>query len=318
MSQNSITDNIDLLSKEEEEEEEELLSNITKLLNNNMLLNKSESKHNTKHNTSINNKNSKIDKKSLNNIFKTITEINTDTNKLSEEDIITKLYLLKQNQSLNLKKSLIEKNIFSTLFSFIDNPYPLQNNNIELKKSQLHGLGVFATENIEPNTIVTFYPAHAIINNNSVYLHNNINFEYANDYKLYFKNNITISANPNIIDNTLLIGHLLNDSVCISKEIEYIEHLEQLDQTEQIKKVKYDICKYLINSNNNCQFVKNDYGFCYVKTIKFVKKGDELLLSYGPLYWLTKQRRELYDKLSESDIKFNKFVTNSIIKNRLF
>jgi len=254
------------------------------------------------------NKNSKtIDK-----IFKSIKSISNSSE--SEEEQIIKLYNIKNKYISDISKLDLDKKIVSTLFSFIDNPYPLQYNNIELKESLLHGLGVFATADIIADTIVTFYPAHAVIINNSnvetntvetnsVYLYQNLSFNYNNKYKLYFENNIIVSANPEEKSNPLLIGHILNDGgfVCFS------------DNTLTEKEIKNDVCRYFIKSNNNCKFVKNSFGFCYIKTTKFIKKGEELLLSYGAKYWLNKEQNKIYDKLYNTDAKFKYCILNQFV-----
>ncbi len=244
-------------------------------------------------------------------------------------DVTNKIALSKQNQN---KEELIVTN----LFNLIQNPYPLRHNSIIAKNSSLHGFGVFATDIIPKNTIVTFYPAHAImIQDNDlksqckIYYYDNMKFNHENDYKITFKKQISLSANPDFKSNPLLIGHILNDSQCImlgdliknklsnaepnseqpnSEQPNYKIFIENNDISDIEKKVKNEVCKYMLQSNNNCKFVANDYGFLYIKTTKEIKKDEELLVSYGPKYWLRHSLHLVYDKLYKNDEKFRQFI----------
>src|ERR1044071_9098124 len=94
--------------------------------------------------------------------------------------------------------------------------------NIGVKNSKIHGRGVFAKTKIPKNTIVTFYPAHAIhLDNDLVDVEENMSFikkvkEYKYD-KLYGTSEysynysfLNIIGDPNRTDNPQLLGHMLN------------------------------------------------------------------------------------------------------------
>jgi hypothetical protein len=301
--------------------EDELLFNITNLIK--------QSKENKE--------NKKNKKTNITKILKTISNSIDSSIMKTEEEQINKLYDITDKIVLNKENIDKEKLIVSNLFSLIQNPFPLAYNKVIAKESALHGFGVFATDTIPANTIVTFYPAHAIIirneksqmdsNNNlsALYYYNNIQFAHDNDYKISFIKKIILSANPDYKSNPLLIGHILNDSQCImlddlikNKMIELNYELsdnksletfiENNDISDIEKKVKNSVCKYILQSSNNCVFVTNDYGLLYIKTTKEIKKDEELLVSYGPIYWLRNSLNLVYAKLYKNDEKFKQFI----------
>jgi len=184
---------------------------------------------------------------------------------------------------------------YINLVNIINSSLPnLLHNNIIIKPSPLHGKGVFATHHIPNESIVTFYPPHAIKINNIVSIlcsdsPNIRDFEsnfstYKKDYSVYTSDlqNSMFIGNSHMISNSLLLGHIINDPVGnIFKGISF----------EKTK--NYDIYRNLVENYfikglkmHNCQFVfdKNNIVIC-VETNKDIRKGEELLTCYGPSYW---------------------------------
>lgn len=170
----------------------------------------------------------------------------------------------------------------------------LVHNNIIIKPSSLHGNGVFATKDIPKNTIVTFYPPHAIkIGKFRAMLCSkspNIgdfetNFsKYYGEYSAYnsFSGHSSFVGNPNIISNSLLLGHMINDPVGnIFKNISF-------EKTKQYDTYKRIVEEYFIKGlkMENCEFAydKNNLVIC-VKTTKDIRENEELLVCYEPSYW---------------------------------
>lgn len=153
----------------------------------------------------------------------------------------------------------------NALQHFIPPTIPIK---IEILPSLVHGRGIFTTEIIEKDEIVTFYPVHSVQNTNSSLFHHELYY----DYIYSVDDNITIAGHPNITDDLQFCGHLLNDgSLCLKNEEAYENTLE------------------------NCSFLNivDVDSICYCVAIianKQIQKGEELFLSYGWPYWKTKQK----------------------------
>ncbi len=111
-------------------------------------------------------------------------EIFNDTSRSSDEskifDNLTKLYdLVKMFQQMR-KSEEIPRQLFNErtddiilepknkLLTHTNNPYPIPsktNEMIEIRKSPIHGYGVFAKSKITAGSVITFYPAHCVKNN---------------------------------------------------------------------------------------------------------------------------------------------------------
>lgn len=206
-----------------------------------------------------------------------------------EEEHILKAFAL----PILLKKCM-DKNeytiILESLMSVISDQYMIGNNDVEIKESTIHGCkeGLFATEDIKENEVITFYPAHCVADYNMInnknknlckhYFPENMIFTTDNNYKLKINDRYSIIGNSKEISNMKLLGHIINDSnTC------------DIDTTEiNEDEIKNKVQKYITESNNNCSVIINeDIGICYIKTLKPVKKGEEFLMSYNAPHWLT-------------------------------
>lgn len=215
--------------------------------------------------------------------------------------------------------SLLTKNSTYCLRNLVDKifintqelPYKELENYIEVRESEGKGLGVFATDDISENKIITFYPCHGYSsdgsNNYKTFNQTNsdTNFVYE-DHCYVVDNQIKIIANPNIINNTLLLGHMINDSVGNTFNLPIDSH-----------SIKNGIYEYIQKSNNNCLIKFNEkYGIIYVISTTHIYKGEELFTSYTPYYWYSRISNDsqlFYDICSEG--KMIEFLKNNMFNN---
>lgn len=158
-------------------------------------------------------------------------------------------------------------------------------NVIEVKKSKISGRGVFATNEIKKGMVITLYPVHIITKNGvGAYLPNyeKEHLKYTptirDKYKFTIDSNWDIYGFPEIIKSPY-IGHIINDSY---------DNVSELSNLKNINDVGMTLFRYLLKSkaNSNCVFVKSKCKYyVYVKTTKDIQIGEELLASYGPIYW---------------------------------
>lgn len=163
-------------------------------------------------------------------------------------------------------------------------PVPFRNC-VKVKNSLIHGKGVFAKEDIANNRVIGLYPFHGGIKNSQPYCFDYYKTQYdevyydtlVSDYKITTDDGNFIFGLPQIQDD-YLVGHLINDSYPDVNELKSISDYESFSKFYE---------KYMINSlvRNNCVFVKTD-GFIYIKTVKPIKKGEELVNSYDISYWI--------------------------------
>jgi hypothetical protein len=241
-------------------------------------------------------------------------------NKASEENLLNYvefLYdnILTQEKESNKKISNIDtnnldnnkKHIIHKLINInIMIKQLLYNDSVLVKKSSIHGNGVFAKYDIKKNSIITIYPV------DSLYYVNNIgkkNLHFTEnkffncidnkDYMIGIYNDIEIYGDPNNISNNTLIGHIINDSASFIIDDENIDDIS----------FKNIICKYVLNSNNNAIMKNNnDKTLYYIIATKDINEGDEILMSYQPKYWLNNKKLfKRFKSLLINDIKFKQF-----------
>ena len=159
-------------------------------------------------------------------------------------------------------------------------------NCVEVKESSIHGKGVFAKDDIANNMVIGLYPFHGGIENDNPYIIKDYEKHFdevfsetlVSDYKITTGDgNNFIFGLPNIQDD-YLVGHLINDSYPNVNELKSISDYKSFSKFYE---------KYMINSlvKNNCVLIRSD-GFIYIKTVKPIKKGEELLYSYDITYWI--------------------------------
>lgn len=152
----------------------------------------------------------------------------------------------------------------------------LYNDSVYVKKSSIHGNGVFAKYNIKKNTIITIYPV------DSIYYTNNLGQKYLHfieekffdcidnkKYMIGIYDDIEIYGNQNNISNNTLIGHIINDSASFVIDNENIDDIS----------LKNIICKYVLNLNNNAILKSNkDRTLHYIIATKDINEGEEILM----------------------------------------
>jgi hypothetical protein len=181
-------------------------------------------------------------------------------------------------------------------------------NLLEVKNSCIHGKGVFAKVNLEADQVVSFYPCDGVIRNN--YLRSNEEIDpdclpFVHNYKTKLaEKNTFIFGNPDYeIDGCL--GHFINDSY------DNVEELKILDQ-DNIS----NCIKYLSNGLqcNNCVFVMHR-DYVYVKTLKPIAEGEELISSYGYEFWcINKETPEIHQLMKNHLASLTQSQQNAIRK----
>ena len=161
--------------------------------------------------------------------------------------------------------------------------------NVAVKPSEIHGSGLFATRNIAANTIVSFYPAHALgIDNGQAFLSEDTYFatSTSQDYlhctdqpifarKSILGNNNTpvyLDVNPSTPTPLPWVSHYINDAASVKTQTEH------------------GVLQYYETSNQHRNCIHIPFGpspILATITTKKIKKGQELLTTYGGVYWST-------------------------------
>jgi len=215
----------------------------------------------------------------------------------------------------------------------------LKNDQVYVSESKIHSRGLFAKKDIEKGNIITFYPADFICDERirkfiSV-TGNDISYDQIKDYRMG-NGEFSMYGYPENIKNELLLGHMVNDSMKID-----IEDIDENNITElDIKNLRNRVGKYILGSKNNAmiqdellklevddmdseekvakyflksnQFRKN-LGIHYVIATKNIKKGEEILISYGIDFWLKRPNISVAFQNS-MDNNYYKFLRKNVRK----
>ncbi len=154
---------------------------------------------------------------------------------------------------------------------------------LELKESNIHGLGVFTKVNIPKDEIVTVYPAHMVRIKDQLIGYGDVVNQYNTPelQKEILKYAYNVSAaqqimgDPKQISKKHLLGHMVNDGYKVPSQY----GIAPMDVVKDI--TKYVICD---NIYNNCKYSKMGPSVV-IKTVRDVMAGDELLVPYGFNYW---------------------------------
>lgn len=172
-------------------------------------------------------------------------------------------------------------------------PLPLKYNNIQVRKSNIHGNGLFATADIPANVIITFYPVHALNINQHIYAEDygdkdfltKTNMESCcrtHSYYISLIDGLSIVGNPNDTTNPLLLGHMINDGVG------NVFSDTDLNETKDLIVFKNLCAKYYIEGlqKTNCKFeIDDNKTVVSIITTKNISADEELLTLYDPMYW---------------------------------
>ena len=186
-------------------------------------------------------------------------------------------------------------------------PLELKYNHIEVRKSPIHGIGVFATQSIPEGSLVTYYPAHAFVSGKQVTFLDASDRQFIKnkekiipDYGYSFTWKDKIVGSPYRVDDALLLGHMLNDA--------YINIFRGVKKThlKRLENLKNLIATYTINGHKraNCIYKENkDHSLVSVATTRKIEKGEELLVLYHTSYWMNFEYGGSDDIMREAHFK---------------
>ena len=167
-------------------------------------------------------------------------------------------------------------------------------NKVHVKESKIHGNGLFAKTNIKQGEIITIYPCdilayypeknrdakeHVVAYLFCEELKDNQeakdlfheNKKYYKDYQLVINETYSAIGLPEITNNPTYLGHLCNDGARA--------------HTPEDKKIYESVS--VLKSN---AFFKNICDcMMAVVAIKDIKENDEILVTYGHGYWLSRR-----------------------------
>lgn len=157
--------------------------------------------------------------------------------------------------------------------------YDFNLENADVRPSTIHGNGIFASNDIKKNTVITLYSADMLetVKNKKAkvweYEHSysdedkdlNIKPEDYDGYIFQVNKLTSVGGNLNNISNRSYIGHILNDISApstLQAELEYSK-----------------------GTGYNCMF--QNVLDCHIAIIatRDIKKDEELFISYGVEYW---------------------------------
>lgn len=228
---------------------------------------------------------------------------------MSEEEAIS---LFESMQKIHcMLKKINNKNYLSNLttMSIIFQSFKMNiiNSSIEIRKSNIHGNGLFAKKDIIKGDIITFYPIDCIVDENNVnsqglvgHRFNDKIFNIDTKYKVDINGSISIYGNPENTQGSAMLDHMINDSESIT-----------IDDKEKINKhnIKKLVGNYILKSKNNARMEYNkDRTLCYYIARTDIKKDDEILASYSPMFWLNEEQTKMLAELCITDINMIKFI----------
>jgi hypothetical protein len=146
-----------------------------------------------------------------------------------------------------------------------------------VRESAVHGLGVFASTDVETGGFLTLYPADGYVTWDSREAPTGLAQGVSDQaYELSIRDGIygpclSIVGDPLKLNATQYLGHMVNDGAKLSDADPRMEEV-------YLRKTA---------ASENCIF--NRQLGCMVAT-RDIKKGDELFMMYGPDYWLAQLR----------------------------
>ena len=255
-------------------------------------------------------------KKMLNEYFQFMREYEYNPSKYS--NIIKKLFFFL------LTTSYFNEIINSPLFEDKSIFIPENECKVEIRKSPVHGYGVFATTDISKGSIITYYDgsigsntsiveldtflANPNISDSEAYLvlthldyavpcyenDNEICLTYLNKYPNKIQEKLMCGFKHDEIVNKNKIGSLINDAYWCNDYEDYDAKIKQISVNSYYDN---DGILYLSDKRNCCfkceciprgmstkLFLDQVSQFAIIAT-KNIKAGDEILMIYGTLYW---------------------------------
>jgi SET domain-containing protein len=171
---------------------------------------------------------------------------------------------------------------------------PFELSKVEVLKSNLHGNGVFAKTFIKKGELITFYPGDIVryypngrkkLKNekiwHSVYYSDRYDKirerdnMWDDDYAINLDNYYSICSHSGFTNDSNYLGHIINDGA---------KH----NSTEKSEKLYMKITQI----KSNCIYYPMIDNFhLAIVSKRDIKKGEELYVSYGMLYWRSRNNR---------------------------
>lgn len=194
---------------------------------------------------------------------------------INETDIISELKELKNFFIDQLK---VNENDHITLLSNKFNLY----DKVELKKSNVSGLGVFAKVDIPIGSPITFYPANCVINFDT-FVKGTCMISYDEEIDEEFKNRV-VNDDPEIEKMKIIVNEKYS-IIANAKKIYSTSYLAHL--VKDCVKYENDDTFYLFASllGSNCRIYNVLNSHLVLVSMKDIKKGEELYCTYGVNYW---------------------------------
>jgi len=223
-------------------------------------------------------------------------------------DLLYKMHKQKQNNQPEITQSYENKHIKrklekggykidSSKLYFLSKNIPFGLDKVEVKKSKVHGYGVFSKKNILKGELITFYPGDfvefypkgdKIKDNHMTSIIRSERFEKHfgdttdtkfrdNNYSYDLNKHYSIIGSPHFKGDPNYMGHFINDGA----------------KSNSTKKSN-EIYKTITMLKANCIFhnLKEDLHVAVVSTKK-IKRGEELFISYGLGYWKSYNKNNL-------------------------
>lgn len=180
--------------------------------------------------------------------------------------------------------------------SFEDNvllqPFELYLRKVEVKRSPYHGRGVFATQHIKKDEIITMYPCHVlrITHDPDIDGHvktdviasglfqkrfppSELEAEFLGDYAFVVDSRLEAVGHPKLDRDANYSGHLINDGA----------KLEEDGDEEAYIKASTELA--------NCMFLHIEKSMVTVCATSNIQAGEEVLTTYSPEYWRSYHKR---------------------------
>jgi hypothetical protein len=163
-----------------------------------------------------------------------------------------------------------------------------------VKSSSRHGNGLFATRDINPGEIVTFYPVHQVgftdKNNSDKNQILGLTSELYPDYQLLIDESLSIFGIPDIHNDDQFLGHMINDP---------IDHVDSTD-------LNAFITRYMLCAMHKSNVKPRKFGGLWVgfEATKLIPSGSEVLFPYLTRFWFHKFGVDA----DEAVRKFHKYI----------
>lgn len=172
-----------------------------------------------------------------------------------------------------------------------------RNPSVALQASPVHGQGLFATRDIEPDELLTIYPVHMVYwdsGEHRIYIEGSHGkpavqrwqFDYATSGDA-FGCKFDLVGFPTVLEPGYL-GHMINDRL----------KLTCASGVDAYNRLGPDVTNVRLGmfSPEEQAFEEGHDTNLYVLSTKHIRAGEELFLMYGEAYWLKKLQLDQHDQ----------------------